>query len=44
LKVELPLRQLFNSATLAELAQGIEQLKQQTPDSPVPTILPRKRK
>jgi acyl carrier protein len=44
LKIELPLRQLFNTATLAELAQGIEQLKQQTPDSPVPTILPRKRK
>ncbi len=44
LKVELPLRQLFNTATLAELAQGIEQLKQQTPDSLVPAILPRKRK
>ncbi|ARI83905.1 non-ribosomal peptide synthetase [Microcystis aeruginosa] len=44
LKVELPLRQLFNSATLAELAQGIEQLKQQKSDTIVPTILPRKRK
>ncbi|WP_080603615.1 amino acid adenylation domain-containing protein, partial [Microcystis aeruginosa] len=44
LKVELPLRQLFNSATLAELAQGIEQLKQQKSDTIVPAILPRKRK
>ncbi|TRU41489.1 MAG: non-ribosomal peptide synthetase, partial [Microcystis aeruginosa Ma_QC_Ca_00000000_S207] len=44
LKVELPLRQLFNSATLAELAQGIEQLKQEKSDTIVPTILPRKRK
>jgi hypothetical protein len=44
LKVELPLRQLFNSATLAELAEGIEQLKQKKPDSIVPAILPRKRK
>jgi acyl carrier protein len=43
LKVELPLRQLFNSATLAELAQGLEQLKQEK--SPiVPAILPRRRK
>jgi amino acid adenylation domain-containing protein len=43
LKIELPLRQLFNSATLAELAQGIEQLKQEK--SPiVPAILPRRRK
>ncbi|WP_420372376.1 non-ribosomal peptide synthetase [Microcystis aeruginosa] len=44
LKVELPLRQLFNSATLAELAEGIEQLKQKKPDSIVPAILPRKRR
>jgi amino acid adenylation domain-containing protein len=44
LKVELPLRQLFNSATLAELAQGIEQLKQEKSDTIVPAILPRKRK
>ncbi|MCA2577054.1 MAG: amino acid adenylation domain-containing protein, partial [Microcystis sp. M41BS1] len=44
LKVELPLRQLFNSATLAELAEGIEQLKQQKSDTIVPAILPRKRK
>ncbi|TYT70381.1 amino acid adenylation domain-containing protein [Microcystis aeruginosa KLA2] len=44
LKVELPLRQLFNSATLAELAQEIEQLKQQKSDTIVPAILPRKRK
>ncbi|NCR87816.1 MAG: amino acid adenylation domain-containing protein [Microcystis aeruginosa G13-10] len=43
LKVELPLRQLFNTATLAELAQGIEQLKQEKSDTIVPTILPRKR-
>jgi amino acid adenylation domain-containing protein len=43
LKIELPLRQLFNSATLAELAQGIEQFKQEK--SPiVPAILPRRRK
>ncbi|BCU12466.1 non-ribosomal peptide synthetase [Microcystis aeruginosa] len=44
LKVELPLRQLFNSATLAELAQGIEQLKQEKSAPIVPAILPRKRK
>jgi amino acid adenylation domain-containing protein/non-ribosomal peptide synthase protein (TIGR01720 family) len=44
LKVELPLRQLFNSATLAELAQGIEQLKQEKSDTIIPAILPRKRK
>jgi acyl carrier protein len=43
LEIELPLRQLFNSATLAELAQGLEQLKQEK--SPiVPAILPRRRK
>ncbi|WP_230458631.1 non-ribosomal peptide synthetase [Microcystis aeruginosa] len=44
LKVELPLRQLFNSATPAELAQGIEQLKQEKSAPIVPVILPRKRK
>ena len=44
LKVELPLRQLFNTATLAELAQGIEQLKQQKSAPIVPAILPRRRK
>ncbi|MCZ8045763.1 MAG: amino acid adenylation domain-containing protein, partial [Microcystis sp. LE19-41.2A] len=44
LKVELPLRQLLNSATLAELAQGIEQLKQEKSDTIIPAILPRKRK
>ena len=44
LKVELPLRQLFNSATLAELAQGIEQLKQQQSAPIVTAILPRRRK
>ena len=44
LKVELPLRQLFNSATLAELAEGIEQLKQEKSAPIVPAILPRKRK
>ncbi|WP_254175613.1 non-ribosomal peptide synthetase [Planktothrix agardhii] len=44
LKIELPLRQLFNTATLAELAQGIEQLKQQTSTPIVTAILPRRRK
>jgi acyl carrier protein len=44
LEIELPLRQLFNSATLAELAQEIEQLKQQKSAPIVPAILPRKRK
>ncbi|CAD5920814.1 Dimodular nonribosomal peptide synthase [Planktothrix agardhii] len=43
LKIELPLRQLFNTATLAELAQGIEQLKQEKLPI-IPAILPRKRK
>ena len=44
LKIELPLRQLFNTATLAELAQGIEQLKQQQSAPIVTAILPRRRK
>ncbi|GDZ93324.1 amino acid adenylation domain-containing protein [Planktothrix agardhii CCAP 1459/11A] len=44
LKIELPLRQLFNTATLAELAQGIEQLKQQKSAPIVTAILPRRRK
>ncbi|CAC5344912.1 putative Acetate--CoA ligase [Planktothrix rubescens CCAP 1459/22] len=44
LKIELPLRQLFNTATLAELAQGIEQLKQQKLAPIVTAILPRRRK
>ena len=44
LEIELPLRQLFNSATLAELAQEIEQLKQKKSAPIVPAILPRKRK
>ena len=44
LKIELSLRQLFNSATLAELAQGIEQLEQQKSAPIVPAILPRRKK
>jgi amino acid adenylation domain-containing protein len=43
-KVELPLRDLFNAATLAELAQSIANLPQQNSDQTTPRILPRKRK
>ncbi|MFB2875778.1 AMP-binding enzyme, partial [Floridanema aerugineum] len=43
-KVELPLRDLFNAATLAELAQTIANLPQQNSDQTTPRILPRKRK
>ncbi|MFB2833040.1 amino acid adenylation domain-containing protein, partial [Floridanema evergladense] len=42
-KVELPLRDLFNAATLAELAQTIANLPQQNSDQTTPRILPRKR-
>ena len=40
-KVELPLRQLFATATIAELAQAIEQLQQQNLEHTAPAILPR---
>ncbi len=40
-KVELPLRELFAAATLAELAQEIEQLQQQNIELSAPPILPR---
>jgi len=41
LKVELPLRELFATATLGELALVIEQLQQQNLQLSVPPILPR---
>ncbi|WP_392535134.1 non-ribosomal peptide synthase/polyketide synthase [Nostoc sp. C117] len=40
-KVELPLRELFARATLAELAKEIEQLQQQDLELSAPPILPR---
>ncbi|QIR37151.1 amino acid adenylation domain-containing protein [Tolypothrix sp. PCC 7910] len=40
-KVELPLRELFATATLAELAQAIEQLQQQNIELSASPILPR---
>ncbi|MEA5623266.1 non-ribosomal peptide synthetase, partial [Nostoc sp. UHCC 0251] len=40
-KVELPLRELFAAATLAELAREIEQLQQQDLELSAPPILPR---
>ncbi|MDZ8258877.1 non-ribosomal peptide synthetase [Nostoc sp. ChiQUE01b] len=40
-KVELPLRDLFTSATVAELAQVIEQLQQHDLELSTPPILPR---
>ncbi|MBG1265874.1 non-ribosomal peptide synthase/polyketide synthase, partial [Nostoc sp. WHI] len=40
-KVELPLRELFATATLAELAQEIAQLQQQDLELSAPPILPR---
>ncbi|MDZ7967791.1 MAG: amino acid adenylation domain-containing protein [Nostoc sp. DedSLP03] len=40
-KVELPLRELFAKATVAELAQLIEQLQQQDLEFSTPPILPR---
>ncbi|WDD36886.1 amino acid adenylation domain-containing protein (plasmid) [Nostoc sp. UHCC 0926] len=40
-KVELPLRELFATATLVELAQAIEQLQQQNLQLSAPPILPR---
>ncbi|MFN6464051.1 MAG: non-ribosomal peptide synthetase [Nostoc sp. DedVER02] len=40
-KVELPLRELFARATLAELAREIEQLQQQNLELSAPPILPR---
>ncbi|MGA9377367.1 MAG: amino acid adenylation domain-containing protein, partial [Phormidium sp.] len=43
-KVELPLRDLFNAVTLADLAQTIEQLQHQNSKPSIPRILPRNRK
>ncbi|MEH2355880.1 amino acid adenylation domain-containing protein [Nostoc sp.] len=40
-KVELPLRELFAKATIAELAQSIGQLQQQDLELSTPPILPR---
>ncbi|MFN6558746.1 MAG: amino acid adenylation domain-containing protein [Nostoc sp. ChiSLP01] len=40
-KVELPLRELFATATVAELAQSIEQLQQQDLELSAPPIFPR---
>ncbi|MBD2194868.1 MULTISPECIES: non-ribosomal peptide synthetase [Calothrix] len=40
-KVELPLRELFATATLAELAQVIDKLQQQKIELSAPPILPR---
>ncbi|NER31477.1 MAG: non-ribosomal peptide synthetase, partial [Symploca sp. SIO1C4] len=43
-QMELPLRELFSSATVSQLANSIEKLKQQNSEFIVPPILPRKRK
>ncbi|MEH2001260.1 MAG: amino acid adenylation domain-containing protein [Nostoc sp.] len=43
-KVQLPLRELFNAATIAELAQSIGKLQQQNLDLTVPRILPRSKR
>ncbi|MFB2896610.1 amino acid adenylation domain-containing protein [Aerosakkonemataceae cyanobacterium BLCC-F50] len=45
-QIELPLRELFSTASLAELAQSIENLQQQNlgTQTPVSPILPRRRK
>ncbi|MDF5728925.1 MAG: amino acid adenylation domain-containing protein, partial [Rhizonema sp. PD38] len=43
-KVQLPLRELFNAATIAELGQSISKLQQQNSDSKVPRILPRSKR
>ncbi|MEH2221574.1 non-ribosomal peptide synthase/polyketide synthase [Nostoc sp.] len=42
-QVELPLRELFASATVAELAQSIQELQQQKLQLTAPPILPRSR-
>ncbi|WP_442935876.1 amino acid adenylation domain-containing protein [Nostoc sp.] len=43
-KVQLPLRELFDAATIAELAQSIGKLQQQNLDLTVPRILPRSKR
>ncbi|KYC42731.1 non-ribosomal peptide synthetase [Scytonema hofmannii PCC 7110] len=43
-KVELPLRELFTAATLAELAQSIGKLQQQNSNLTLPRILPRSKR
>ncbi|MEH1866381.1 MAG: amino acid adenylation domain-containing protein [Nostoc sp.] len=40
-KVELPLRELFATATVAQLARSLEQLQQQKAELSAPPILPR---
>jgi amino acid adenylation domain-containing protein/non-ribosomal peptide synthase protein (TIGR01720 family) len=42
-KVQLPLHELFNTPTIAELAQSIEKLEQQNSNLTIPRILPRRR-
>ena len=43
-KVQLPLHELFNTPTIAELAPSIEKLQQQNSDLTVPRILPRSKR
>ncbi|WP_416235761.1 amino acid adenylation domain-containing protein [Nostoc sp. UHCC 0252] len=43
-KVKLPLHELFNTSTIAELAPSIEKLQQQNSDLTVPRILPRSKR
>nr|MDZ8007540.1 phosphopantetheine-binding protein [Nostoc sp. DedSLP05]MDZ8097379.1 phosphopantetheine-binding protein [Nostoc sp. DedSLP01] len=43
-KVQLPLRELFNGATIAELAQSIGKLQQQNSNLTIPRILPRSKR
>jgi amino acid adenylation domain-containing protein len=44
LQVELPLKEVFSAATVAQLADSIEQLKQRNSEVTKPRILPRRRK
>jgi acyl carrier protein len=43
-KVQLPLHELFNTLTIAELAPSIGKLQQQNSDLTVPRILPRSKR